>query len=194
MTKLEETKRFFDERAEHWDETCTHDPQKLDAIVALSDVRGKRVADIACGTGVLFPALFSHGAREVLGIDLSDRMIERAGQKYSGPSLHLFAGDLFSVEERGFEVATLYCAYPHFPDKEALFGKVYEMLVPGGRLMIAHSESKETINARHSGGKVEELSERLLPAKEEAGKLAPYFTVDILADTGEFYLISGLRK
>ncbi|PWM36616.1 MAG: hypothetical protein DBX66_06485 [Clostridiales bacterium] len=60
--------------------------------------------------------------------------------------------------------------------------------------MIAHSESKETINARHSGGKVEELSERLLPAKEEAKKLAPYFTVDILADTSGFYLISGLRK
>lgn len=194
MTKLEETKRFFDERAEHWDEANTHDPAKLDAIVTLANVGGKRVADIGCGTGVLFPALFSHGAREVLGIDLSDKMIEKAREKYSNPSLHLVAGDLFAVEETGFDVITLYCAYPHFPDKDALFRKVCDMLVPGGRLMIAHSESKETINARHSGGKVEELSDRLLPAKEEAKKLAPYFTVDILADTSDFYLISGVRK
>lgn len=194
MTKLEETKRFFDEQAEHWDEICTHDPAKLDAIVTLADVRGKRVADVGCGTGVLFPTLFSHGAREVWGIDLSDRMIERARQKYSFPSLHLLAKGLFSVEETGFDVITLYCAYPHFPDKEALFLKLSDMLLPGGRLMIAHSESKETINARHSGGKVEELSESLLPAREEAQKLALRFRVDILADTDEFYLISGIRK
>jgi toxoflavin synthase len=47
----------------------------------LGDVRGKRVLDVACGDGHFARMLRSAGAAEVVGIDISHRMIELARAK-----------------------------------------------------------------------------------------------------------------
>jgi 2-polyprenyl-3-methyl-5-hydroxy-6-metoxy-1,4-benzoquinol methylase len=42
------------------------------------DVRGKSLLDLACGDGTFSRAFARRGAMPVMGIDLSDAMIERA--------------------------------------------------------------------------------------------------------------------
>lgn len=195
MNETEQTKAFFNRLAGSWDQNCNHDPQKLAAIVTLADIKkGARVVDIACGTGVLFNEILSREPSELLGIDLSDQMIAVAKSKFHDGRLRLLATDLFDVTETGFNVATIYSAYPHFPDKQALAKKVADVLAPSGRIMIAHSESKEAINSRHQEAEVSRLSDELLSAKLEAEHFSAFFNVDILVDTSEMYLISGVKK
>jgi toxoflavin synthase len=49
-------------------------------LALLGDIRGKRVLDLACGTGVLARRLVRSGAR-VTGADGSEEFIERAGRR-----------------------------------------------------------------------------------------------------------------
>ena len=193
--QTEEIKKFFNQCAETWDDSCSHDSQKIAAIVTLAGVAaGSRVADIACGTGVLFPEILSRNPEFLLGIDLSDRMIAKARSKFSDPRLHLIASDCFDVHETDFDTVFIYSAYPHFQDKAKLAELTAEMLKAGGRIMIAHSEGKRAINRHHSGKTVSQLSWDLQSVKEEAAKFSEAFNIDMLADTDNIYFFSGTKK
>lgn len=193
--RIKEIKEFFNGCADTWDNLCSHDSEKIAAIVTLAGVKqGSRVADIACGTGVLFPEILSRNPEFLLGIDLSDKMIEKAQSKFSNPRLHLVASDCFDVHETGFDTILIYSAYPHFPDKVKLAEHMAEMLKPGGRIMIAHSEGKDAINGHHTGKMVSQLSWNLQSAKTEAAKFAGAFHIDMVADTDNIYFFSGIRK
>lgn len=48
------------------------------ALGLLGDVRGKRILDIGCGYGLVSRILMEKGAAKVVGIDSSEKMIERA--------------------------------------------------------------------------------------------------------------------
>ena len=187
-------RQFFDQRASHWDETCHHDPHRLAAVAALAQLcPGVRVLDIACGTGILIPELLLYHPSHILGIDFSNEMIRAAKKKIHDDRVELKAMDLFELEETGFDVATIYSAYPHFPDKEKTARKLAAVLRPGGRFLIAHSESRHTINGRHHQG-AQAVSIPLRPVEEEAAIWKKWFDLDILADSREFYLISGLLR
>lgn len=191
----EEMKQFFNNCADTWDEHSVCDPNKIAAIVTLAGIgQGAVVADIACGTGVLFPELLSRDPASILGIDLSDGMIAKARGKFNDPRLRLLACDVFDVRETGFDAVVIFSAYPHFKDKRALAKQAYGMLKDGGRLMVAHCEGREAINGCHRGQAVSRISWPLRPVEEEAAEFAGYFTMDILADAPEIYLFSGVKK
>ncbi len=195
MNTRNEIKQFFDGYAENWDNNCKYSNEKIAAIVTLAGVtNGSKVADIACGTGVLFPELLSRNPASVLGIDLSGEMIARARSKSNDPRLHLLASDFFDVTETGFDTAILFSAYPHFPDKTGLAKHLSNMLKFEGRFIVAHCEGRNSINHCHSGKTVSRISWPLRPAKEEANAFRQYFHIDMLVDTPEIYLFSGTKK
>lgn len=195
MKNIGAVKEFFDARAVHWDEMCHHDPQKLAAIVTLAQVKsGTRILDIACGTGVLHPELLARDPAEIVGVDLSDRMIALARGKNSDPRVHLYTCDFTTWQGSGFDVALLYSAYPHFQDKSALARRVYDCLAPDGRFLVAHSESRATINGRHGGPEVFDVSTELRPVEEEIKLWTPYFQIDVWADNEDIYLFSGKKR
>ena len=195
-TDIQGMKQFFDERAKNWDTMNFHDPEKLNMIVTMAQIpKGGRVLDLACGTGVLFEEILKREPSELLGIDLSDALIAKAREKFQDSRLKLIAADFFDVQETGFDVITVYSAYPHFLDKVKLVHHLWEVLKPGGRVLVAHSESRHEINHRHSGGThVQSVSTHLGTVWEEAKFFENCFTLDVLADTPEFYLISGVKK
>lgn len=193
---IQKVKYFFDQRAENWDVINVHDPEKLSMLVTMAQIpEDGRILDVACGTGVLFPEILKRNPSQLWGIDLSEAMIAKASQKFDDPRLHLIASDFFDFHGTGFDVVTIYSAYPHFMDKDALIRHVSEILKPGGRIFVAHSESRHKINHRHGeGSQVQEVSTHLKSAWEEAKHFENSFTVDVLADTPEFYVISGVKK
>lgn len=195
MNTTAKVKEFFDCCAENWDEHIIIDSKKIAAIVTLANiVQGSNVVDIGCGTGVMFQEILSREPNDVLGIDLSDKMIAIAKSKFYNSCLRLLAADFYDVNETGFNVAIIYNAYPHFPDKRKFAHKVSKMLVDGGRIMIAHSQSKENINAHHHGSEIAPMSLELLSAQQEAHNLSEFFNFDIIVDTTEMYAFSGLKK
>src|SRR5918999_6023898 len=61
------------------------------AIVAMAgDLRGKRVLDVGCAAGHL-SELFLDGGARVVGIDLNERLVERARERLGGRAEFLVA-------------------------------------------------------------------------------------------------------
>lgn len=194
MDDIQHVKEYFNARADQWDQMCHHDPKKLSALVTLAGVcPGQQILDIACGTGALFDTLLSKQPARLVGVDVSDRMISIAREKYPLPCVELFAMDILDFTETGFDTAFIYSAYPHFADKASLARAVWKALRPGGRFMVAHSESRATIDQRHHSPQVQRISTHLQPALQEADVWRDLFQVDILADTPDLYVISGVK-
>ena len=77
-------------------------------LAAAAVVRpGDRVLDAACGTGDLALADVEAGAREVVGVDFSPRMLERARRK--APAIEWVQGDLLALPfpDGSFDAATV---------------------------------------------------------------------------------------
>lgn len=190
-----ETKQFFDKYAETWDNSCKCDQKKIAAIVTLAGITsGSRIIDIACGTGVMFSEMLSRNPAMILGVDLSDKMIAKAHDKFADSRLHLLASDLFDVHETEFDTAMIFSAYPHFPDKTRLANHISEMLKEDGRFIVAHCEGRDAINHCHSGKMVSQISWPLRSAKEEAAEFSDFFNIDMIVDTSEIYFFSGTKK
>lgn len=191
-----EIKLFFDGLAEDWDKTCVHDQSKLSAIVTISGIKpGDKVLDIACGTGIMFDELLKREPSEILGIDISEKMIEKAALKCNDSRITLICSDFFELpcEDIEYDVALIYSAYPHFEDKERFARHIFNMLKDGGRFVIAHSQGKDEINGCHASSAFG-VSTILKPASEEARDLSRYFDIDTIVDTPDLYIISGTKK
>jgi len=194
MKHCESTKEYFNNIAEKWDSMCHHNPYKISAILTLAEIqKNSRILDIATGTGIFIPHLLKQEPAEIVAIDLSELMIVQAQKKYHNPLIHFDVADFYNFNQNGFDFAIAYSAYPHFLDKEAFVKQLAGCLKPNGRFMIAHSESKETINGRHSGDQVREVSSSLKDALTESKHFKAAFSIDMLVDTDELYIISGKK-
>ncbi len=195
MNHCQSTKEYFNSVANKWDTMCHHNSEKISAILTLANIKkNSRILDIATGTGVLIPHLLKTEPAEVIAIDLSELMIAQAQKNHTDDQVRFEAANFYEFDQTGFDFAVTYSAYPHFLDKEAFVRHLAESLNPQGRFMVAHSESKETINGRHSGDQVQKVSASLKDATSESNYFKSVFDIDILVDTDEIYIISGKKK
>lgn len=191
--KADAVKNFFNERAAVWDEICSHDPAIIEKLLDFCKIKqGDRVLDVACGTGILTGFLLARGA-EILGVDFAEEMILRAKEKYTDPRVRFEARDIFSVTEDAFDLVIVYSAFPHFPDRAALFSHLKDRLKSGGRIVICHSESRAAIDRRHHGA-ASEISLSLPPAEELKQTLSVWLTPEIAVENEEYYVVSALKE
>lgn len=99
------------------------------------DLTGKRVLDVACGTGDLAAVLEKAGA-EVVGVDFTLPMLERAPQKTR--TVLWVQGDALAlpVADASFDVATIAFGLRNVADRRAAFREMLRVLRPGGRLLV----------------------------------------------------------
>ena len=194
---MDEIAAYFDERADSWDESgCSGESRVQGAVLSLVDLKpGDTVLDLGCGTGVMIPFYLTAKAGKIVAVDVSEKMVERAREKFGGePSVELRASDALSLDEgERFDAAVIYNAYPHFPDKLALVEKVYRLLKPSGRFVVAHGSGKDAIN-RHHEAVAAGVSCGLRAASEESVLWADKFEIEALVDTPGFYAFSGVRR
>jgi demethylmenaquinone methyltransferase/2-methoxy-6-polyprenyl-1,4-benzoquinol methylase len=97
---------------------------------------GDRVLDAACGTGDLALAGLRAGAGTVVGVDFSERMLERARRK-SG-AVEWVRGDLLALPfaDGSFDAATIGFGARNLADLELGLRELRRVLAPGGRLAI----------------------------------------------------------
>jgi demethylmenaquinone methyltransferase/2-methoxy-6-polyprenyl-1,4-benzoquinol methylase len=93
---------------------------------------GNRVLDVCCGTGDLAIASLPV-AREVVGIDFSEAMLERARRK--APAIDWRQGDALALafEDGSFDAATVGFGVRNL---ERGLAELHRVLVPGGRLAV----------------------------------------------------------
>ena len=99
---------------------------------------GDRVLDVATGTGDLAVELASRvgPAGEVVGMDFSEQMLERARRK--APSLRFEAGDAQDLRygDGEFAAATVGFGARNFGDLERGLAEMARVVRPGGRVVV----------------------------------------------------------
>lgn len=188
--------QFFNRCAPGWDAEMVKDDAIIAKILDNAQVAaGQRILDVACGTGVLFPYYLARQAAQVTGIDISPEMARRAAEKFAGDDrIRVICGD---VEEwpfsEGFDRIVVYNALPHFPEPERLIRVLAGLLREGGRLTVAHGQSREAIDRHHSGS-ASRISNGLMSAEELAALFAPHLQVEVLLSDQRMYQVSGVKR
>ncbi len=97
---------------------------------------GDEVLDACCGTGDLALAALRRGAGRVVGLDFSERMLERARRK-SG-AVQWVRGDVLALPfaDTSFDAATVGFGVRNVADLERALRELRRVLRPGGRLGI----------------------------------------------------------
>jgi demethylmenaquinone methyltransferase / 2-methoxy-6-polyprenyl-1,4-benzoquinol methylase len=97
---------------------------------------GDRVLDACCGTGDLAVAAREAGAAEVVGLDFSGPMLERARRKE--PGIEWVQGDLLELpfEDCSFDAVTVGFGVRNVDDLERGLAELRRVLKPGGRVGV----------------------------------------------------------
>jgi demethylmenaquinone methyltransferase / 2-methoxy-6-polyprenyl-1,4-benzoquinol methylase len=137
----EGVQRMFDRIAPVYDAmnrvmTAGLDQRWRRATVRATVREGDRVLDACCGTGDLAIAARKAGAGEVVGLDFSKRMLERARRK--APELEWVQADVLRLpfDDASFDAAVVGFGVRNVEDLEAAIRELRRVLRPGGRLGI----------------------------------------------------------
>lgn len=110
-------------------------------LLKISDLRpGERVLDISCGTGlVTFPMAKAVGEEgEVIGIDLSEKMIDEAKDIFQDLEvsnvkfMHMDAEEL-DLSDASFDVAVNSLGLMYYPNPDKAIREMYRVTKSGGR-------------------------------------------------------------
>lgn len=186
-----DNREFFDSLASKWDQMSKHDHKKIQKIIEMSEVKeNEKILDVGTGTGVLISFLLEKMPKKITAIDISENMIEAAKKKYNDSRIEFVVKDVMEYNEPGYDYIFIYSAYPHFKDKVNLLKHLYKLLNNGGRIIIAHSQSRNEINHVHAN--CEAVKNDILPPACDTIKIMEgIFTVDKSIDDEEMYYISA---
>lgn len=159
---------FFDNISKEWDNIIEVNKEKINTLLSKLDIKeNERVLDVGTGTGVLIPFIKKLNKNGYIrGVDFSNGMLEVARKKYKHiPNLDFEIIDVENeVIKEKYNKIILYSMFPHLENKtKTIKTLVKNNLSENGKLMIAHSNSREFLNNMHKE-KDEAVSEaRLIP-------------------------------
>ncbi|MDY7784524.1 class I SAM-dependent methyltransferase [Aeromonas caviae] len=105
----------------------------------LPDLAGKRVLDLGCGYGWFCRAARDLGAADVVGIDLSAKMLARAAELTRDEAIRYRQGDLdgLALSDEPFDLIYSSLALHYLPEVAPLFAEIHRALVAGGSLVFS---------------------------------------------------------
>ncbi len=123
----------------------------LTRYVDMKGLKGKKVLDIACGTGVLTEQ-FAHMGADVTAVDLTPKAIELTKKRLALYGLHANVVEA-DAQKLPFPDATFdfVCAWGclmHMPQTEQAIAQMYRVLKPGGKA-IAMMYHKNSVHLRY---------------------------------------------
>jgi SAM-dependent methyltransferase len=103
------------------------------------ELRGLRVVDLGCGFGWFCRWARDQGAAEVLGLDLSEKMLGHAAALTADPGIRYRRADLeeLTLPEGGFDLAFSSLALHYVQDVARLFATLHRSLLPGGHFVFS---------------------------------------------------------
>ncbi|MBF0363655.1 MAG: class I SAM-dependent methyltransferase [Oligoflexia bacterium] len=142
---------FFNNLASEWDSHYTKkDYEVINKIFSRSKINiNDKILDVASGTGIFTGVLLKNGIKDIVGIDISNKMIDLFRAKY--PHL-LSINDSFenyNFNDMKFDKIIIFNSFPHFKEPQLVFTKSFELLKNTGRLIVAHTMNRDDLNEHH---------------------------------------------
>lgn len=130
-------------------------------------------------------------------VDFSENMIAKAKEKHSYSNVEFILEDVYKLDSsyQNYDLCICYSVFPHFIDKKKVIDILSKRIKKGGKLVIAHTQSREEINNIHRGKKIAVKYDKLPPAWVVSNYLDKSGIKTIKAiDNNELYLIVGQKS
>lgn len=146
----------------------------------LPEVAGLDIVDLGCGFGWFARWARAHGASSVIGIDLSEKMLERARRDTNDPGISYQRQDLehLVLPNASFDLAYSSLTLHYIVDLDGMLATVHRCLRPGGKFVatvehpiLLSPSHPDFIDAPH-GGKVWPLDRYLIEGERLVDWLA----------------------
>ena len=114
---------------------------------------GKRILEVGCGIGRLFPGFAELGFDEIRGVDISPGMIKLGEQWCPVRNAQFDCVDgqgLTGIASNYFDFCLSYSVFQHLPDERVLWqylSEIHRTLVPGAAFQL-HFQGRRTIKRR----------------------------------------------
>ena len=130
------TCKAYDRWSRVWDFARFTNRAIYDSCLELLAGRHRKVLDVGCGTGLMCAKLAASG-REVVGVDLSTAMIQRA-RRQAHPNIHFVRGDAeaLPVDDESFDAVVNLISFHHYARPARAAAEFRRALRPGGRLIL----------------------------------------------------------
>ena len=114
-------------------------PEWPSVVKMLPDLKGKVVADLGCGYGWFCRYATERGAQHVLGVDISEKMLEKARELTQDDTITYWKGDLESLnlEKNKYDLVYSSLTLHYIENLSQLIGKVYQSLKPNGLFVFS---------------------------------------------------------
>jgi len=112
----------------------------------LPDLNGMAVIDLGCGYGSNCREFVDRGARRVVGVDISHRMLSKAKEENASPSIEYWLHDIADISSIGstFDLAYSSLAFHYVADLDKLMVDIYRSLNDGGHLLFSQEHPLTT--------------------------------------------------
>ncbi len=193
---MNKVKEFFESIADNWNnksDDLNEIENNLFKEIKINE--NELILDLGCGKGIITPLIYKYTKRKVIGLDLSEKMIEGAKENNKDSlKFEYHCGDYLDYKFKDkFDKIIIFNAYPHFLDKKALASKAYNDLNEDGNLIIMHNLGKDELNKYHHNH-ADKISNGLMPPKEEEKCLDEYFKLEKFIDENNRYLMVLKRR
>lgn len=164
-----------------WNRAAEH----ADLMALLPEVAGRRVLDLGCGAGQLAHHLATQGAAEVVGIDVSERMLALARTQWAHARVtyQRTALEDAAFPAGRFDLVVSVLVLHYVDDYRGLMARIAGWLAPGGVLVYSTEHPLYTARLPGEGWVRDALGTR--------------WAVDRYADEGprdEHWFVPGVRK
>jgi trans-aconitate 2-methyltransferase len=143
----------------------------------------ERVLDIGCGDGKVTNWIAENFTENmVIGIDISETMIQFASSHYLAQNLNFFQADAAMLPfDRQFEIVVSFSTLHWVLDQEAGLKSIFKALVPGGRAQIL-TYGKHPMN-------LSRLAERLIYSEKWAAYFPEYIPQRVYYSPEEYTIL-----
>lgn len=112
----------------------------------LPDLKEKKVLDLGCGYGEHCMEYVKKGAKKVVGIDISEKMLEVAGRENAAPEIEYIRMPMEDIGqlEGKFDVVISSLALHYVEDFKGVVSNIYDLLQPGGFFIFSQEHPMNT--------------------------------------------------
>lgn len=164
--------RFWSLAAPAYDQRClqrlVYQPAQDEVIAALQARHSRRVADIACGTGILASRIADELLPdEVYGVDMSDGMLAQARRRSSSVFWKKGPAEQLPFVDEFLDAVVTTSAF-HFFDQPAALREFDRVLGPGGLVAVATISPRQLVPVQLFAGSMWAPAHNPSPAEVRA--------------------------